>query len=122
MDSEALLTLSSFIHSYPFLQPDTMTVQRSCGGFLISLLRLVWRLLRGTLALSLAFDPSGFFLATASRDNTVRLSRLSANKLSATCVAILNGHNGPVNSVQFHQTKPILVTGSTDMRVIVYKL
>ena len=60
--------------------------------------------------------------------NALRLwtSALSRRHLfrnsSATCVATLKGHSGPVTSVAFHPTAPLLATGSRDKTVRLWKL
>jgi WD40 repeat protein len=73
---------------------------------------------------SVAFHPTAPLLATGSHvtrsyDETVKLWRFDpygsfANNMSATCVAIQNGHDGSVDSVAFHPTAPILATSSDD--------
>jgi len=64
---------------------------------------------------SVAFHPTAPLLATGSRDDTVKLWRLSSDNSSATCVATLQGHsNDGLASVAFHPTAPVLVTGSHD--------
>ena len=75
---------------------------------------------------SMAFHPKAPLLATGSRDNTVKLWRLSSDNSSATCVATLDqsngGHSSSVRSVAFHPTVPLLATGSEDKTVRLWLL
>jgi WD40 repeat protein len=69
--------------------------------------------------LCVAFHNSGLFLATGSGDNTAKLWRLTrrrptSSRMTAICVNTLVGHRGAVNSVAFHPTAPLVVTGSDD--------
>jgi len=72
--------------------------------------------------LSVAFHPTVPLLATGGDDKTVKLWRLSSDRSSATCVAVLSGHMGPVNSVAFHPTASLLATGSSDNTVKLWRL
>jgi WD40 repeat protein len=77
---------------------------------------------------SVAFHPWAPLLATGSNDDTVKLWRLSSDNSSATCVSTLDrenggeGHRGFVSSVAFHPTAPLLVTGSYDRTVKLWRL
>jgi WD40 repeat protein len=71
---------------------------------------------------SVAFHPTAPILATGSKDDTVKLWRLSSDNSSVTCVATLEGHSHFVNSVAFHPTAPILATGSSDQTVKLWRL
>jgi WD40 repeat protein len=76
-----------------------------------------------TSVVSVAFDPTGHFLATGNTDNTVKLWKLSRSKVrfSASCVATLvpdklgkKNAKASILSIAFHPTNPLLVAGSSD--------
>ena len=76
-----------------------------------------------TSVVSVAFDPTGHFLATGDTDNTVKLWKLSRSKVrfSASCVATMvpekrdkKKAKTSILSIAFHPRKPILAAGSSD--------
>jgi WD40 repeat protein len=69
-------------------------------------------LLRCILFHSVAFDPTGRFVATGSDDNTAKVWRMSPDGAAATCVATLAGHSSRVRSVAFDPTGRFVATGS----------
>ena len=77
---------------------------------------------------SVAFHPTGLFLATGSNDNTVKLWQLSyeCDSMSATCVATLNesngGHSDWVLSVVFHPSATLFASGSKDKTVKLWRM
>ena len=85
-----------------------------------------------SLVLSVAFNSIGTILATGSWDNTAKLWRFSPDGSAAICVATLawhrtnvnslSGHRKNVTSVAFHQTLPILATGSGDSTAKLWRL
>jgi WD40 repeat protein len=80
-----------------------------------------WYCTTSTGVTSVAFHPTAPLLATGSKDNTVKLWRLSSDNSSATCVATLEGHSGPVTSVAFHATASLLAAGSEDNTVTLWR-
>ena len=62
---------------------------------------------------SVAFDPQGGTLASASYDNTVMLWEAQSGKL----LRVLNGHQGGVRSVAFYPQGGMLASGSEDNTV-----
>ena len=64
--------------------------------------------------LSLAFSPSGRRLAAGLQDQTVRIYDVAAGSVEITESRILEGHEGPVNTVAFGPTGDQLVSGSSD--------
>ena len=70
---------------------------------------------------SVAFDPTGRFMATGSSDNTAKVWRMSPDGAAATCVATLAGHSNYVLSVAFDPTGRFVATGSDDNTAKVWK-
>ena len=70
---------------------------------------------------SVAFDPTGRFVATGSNDNTAKVWRMSPDGAAATCVATLVGHSDCVESVAFDPTGRFVATGSWDSTAKVWK-
>ena len=70
---------------------------------------------------SVAFDPTGRFVATGSFDKTAKVWRMSPDGAAATCVATLAGHSGFVNSVAFDPTGRFVATGSGNNTVKILK-
>ena len=70
---------------------------------------------------SVAFDPTGRFVATGSYDKTAKVWRMSPDGAAATCVATLAGHSSSVNSVAFDPTGRSVATGSDDNTAKVWK-
>ncbi len=70
---------------------------------------------------SLAFDPTGRFVATGSDDNTAKVWRMSPDGTAATCVATLADHSSSVQSVAFDPTKRFVATGSYDKTIKIWK-
>ena len=70
---------------------------------------------------SVAFDPTGRFVATGSQDKTVKVWRMSPDGTAATCVATLAGHSNFVNSVAFDPTGRFVATSSGDITVKIWK-
>ena len=67
---------------------------------------------------SIAFDPTGHFMATGSADNTVRVWQVPTDGRRETCLAILPDHHSwGVNSVAFSSTGRFLAFGSEDKTV-----
>lgn len=60
--------------------------------------------------IDIAFSPGDRLIASASKDQTIRLWHSPSGRL----VAILEGHKATVTSVAFHPTRPILVSASAD--------
>jgi WD40 repeat protein len=83
--------------------------------------------------LSVAFHPSEPMIVTGGSDNNVKLWRIikidpSSSNLSADsqlrieCVSTLEGHGRYVDSVAFHPTAPIVVSGSSDKTMKLWRL
>jgi WD40 repeat protein len=66
--------------------------------------------------MSLAFDPTGEFLASASVDQTIGIW----NVRTRTRVAVLTGHNSPVNVLAYTRDGSRLISGAEDGRVILW--
>jgi WD40 repeat protein len=73
---------------------------------------------------SVAFDPTGRFVATGSDDKTAKVWRISQDKdgIKATCVATLVGHINGVRSVAFDPTGRFVATGSDDKTAKVWRI
>ena len=71
--------------------------------------------------MSVAFDPTGRFVATGSNDKTAKVWRMSPDGAAVTCVATLEGHKGCVNSVAFDPTGRFVATGSYEGTAKVWK-
>lgn len=63
---------------------------------------------------SVAFDPTGRFLATGSFDKTAKVWDISSDGTGTNCVATLVGHTDVVTSVAFDPTGCFVATGSWD--------
>jgi WD40 repeat protein len=96
------------------IQPDFMNVN----------VNIVQTLEEHTRAIeSIAFHPSGHFMATGSQDYTVRLYHITftENNMQAICINTLTIHNGngmilcSIPSIIFHPTKNILATSCSLM-------
>jgi platelet-activating factor acetylhydrolase IB subunit alpha len=61
-------------------------------------------------------EVAGCFVATASRDRTVRLWSLP----SGTCVAVMSDHDNWVRGVVFHPSLPLLISCSDDKTIRVW--
>ena len=94
--------------------------------------------------LSVAFHPTAPILVTGGKDKNVKLwqiifdprsaDRSVGSPLSAVslmrhynvkrieCVATLEGHEGIVTSVAFHPTAPVILSGSTDKTIKLWRL
>ena len=70
---------------------------------------------------SVAFDPTGRFVATSSSDKTAKVWRMSPDGAAANCVATLAGHSKSVYSVAFDPTGRFVATGSEDKTAKVWK-
>jgi WD40 repeat protein len=71
---------------------------------------------------SVAFDPTGRFLATSRDDSTVRLWRvLPDGNVHPSPIGILEGHRHEVTSVAFHPSGQFLATGSGDYTVKLWR-
>jgi len=62
---------------------------------------------------SVAFSQDISLLASASQDNTVRVWKIGTGQ----SLAVISGHKGAVNAVDFSSNGEIMVSGSTDWRV-----
>ncbi len=71
---------------------------------------------------SVAFDPTGRFVATGSLDKTAKVWRMSPDGAAATCVATLAGHSSFVSSVAFDPTGRFVATGSQDKTAKVWRM
>ena len=71
--------------------------------------------------MSVAFDPTGRFVATGSDDDSAKVWRMSPDGAAATCVATLAGHSRSVYSVAFDPTGRFVATGSADDTVKIWK-
>jgi hypothetical protein len=71
--------------------------------------------------MSVAFDPTGRFVATGSNDNTATVWRIKPDGAAATCVATLVGHSNEVRSVAFDPAGRFVATGSSDSTAKVWK-
>ncbi|MEG4844216.1 AAA-like domain-containing protein, partial [Microcoleus sp. F10-C6] len=67
---------------------------------------------------SLAFSPDGLTLASASRDNTIKLWNLQSQKSIAT----LTGHSNSVNSLAFSPDGLTLASASSDKTIKLWNL
>ena len=67
---------------------------------------------------SVDYSPNGRFLATASRDNSVKLWELSTGRELRTML----GHLSAVNVVTFDPTGTLLASGSSDNTVIIWEV
>lgn len=63
--------------------------------------------------LSVCFDPSGSRIASASRDETIRLWNVGTGEM----LAVLGGHAGPVNAVAWSPDGSLIASGSADSTV-----
>jgi outer membrane protein assembly factor BamB len=71
---------------------------------------------------ALAFDPSGKYLATASRDKTVKLWDAQTLKLLKVCEVVRDrGHVNSVNTLLWLDEET-LVTAGDDRRILTWKL
>ncbi len=74
---------------------------------------------------SVAFDPTGRFLATGSDDYRAIVWRISRDGAAATCVATLPwlaGHSNCVTSVAFDPTGRFVATGSADKTATLWEI
>ena len=71
---------------------------------------------------SIAFDPTGCFMATGSWDKTAKVWRVSPDGVAMTCVATLEGHRDYVRSVAFDPTGCFVATGSVDNTAKVWRM
>ena len=62
---------------------------------------------------NVAFSPNGKFLATASKDGTVRLFEVPGGNLITT-IGRYDGHSKPLNGVAFSPNGKLMATGSND--------
>ncbi len=69
---------------------------------------------------SVAFHPTGSFLATCSA-NFLKLWRFSPDGSALCCVEIKISNRGYIKSVVFHPTEPLLATGSGDNTVKLWR-
>lgn len=67
---------------------------------------------------AVAYSPDGQFLATGSRDNTIKLWQLSTGREIRTFI----GHLNPVNTVAFDPTGQWLASGSSDNSIIIWEV
>jgi WD40 repeat protein len=63
---------------------------------------------------SVAFHPSLPYLATGSRDGSIKLWSLHCDGTPAAYVATLQGHTSSIKSVAFHPFLPVLASGSAN--------
>ncbi|MEM9931913.1 MAG: WD40 repeat domain-containing protein, partial [Bacteroidota bacterium] len=70
----------------------------------------------------LAFDPTGRYLATASRDKTVKIWDASTLKLLKVCEVVRDrGHVNSVNTLLWLDERT-LITAGDDRRILTWKL
>jgi hypothetical protein len=81
--------------------------------------------------LSVAFHPSEPMIVTGGSDNNVKLWRIinpnssslsAGSQLRIECISTLEGHGRYVDSVAFHPTAPIVVSGSSDKTMKLWRL
>ena len=77
---------------------------------------------RNNFLTSVAFDPTGLFMATSSCDWTAKVWRMSPDGAAATCVVTLKGHRNCVSSVAFDPTGCFVATGSWDNTAKLWRL
>ncbi len=70
------------------------------------------------IVLSVTFSPDGKYLASGSRDNTVKLWSVESQKEVAT----LQGHTSDVNSVAFSPDGKYLASGSLDKTIKLWSI
>jgi len=97
-------------------------VKRSLGEHKVAAGRLKRTTFKGHTGtvLSIAFAPTGNYLASGSRDRTVRLWDVA----SGARLLVLHGFMGNVNSISWKQTAKdlLLITGSDDIAVRCWKI
>ncbi len=67
---------------------------------------------------SVAYSPDGKFIATGSRDNSVKLWEVATGREIRT----FTGHLSTVNTIAFDPTGKLMATGSSDMSIILWEV
>jgi len=70
---------------------------------------------------SVVFSPNGRFMASSSRDGTVRIWNTTPGDIGTEPVAVLERHSGVVSSVAYNHDGTLLATGGHDKKVLLWE-
>lgn len=70
---------------------------------------------------SLVFSPNGRFLASSSRDGTVRIWNTTPGDIGTEPVAVLERHSGVVAAVAYNHDGTLLATAGHDKKVLLWE-